>query len=127
MKIKEILKESPTDLVARFYKEASSDFDKTHNSDNAKYKELNSEYYKENFGEWYEHETVPVFTAPVSKSHPVYNNKPKQGKQQSPGYRGLQFALAAAGLPYNKNVKFYDPNTIAISSSFADGGTAARK
>jgi len=114
MKMKEFLGESATDVVARFYKEAGKEYDKFYNPEDVKYKEKNSEYYEEHFKQWFNEEVVPVFTKPVTKPQPEYTNRPKEGKLQSPGYRGLQYALAAAGLPYNHNVQAYkaDPQRI---------------
>jgi hypothetical protein len=110
MKIKEFLGESATDVVARFYKEASADMDKFYNPEDVKYKNLNKEYYDEHFKQWFSEEVVPVFTKPTTKPQAEYTNMPKQGKLQSPGYRGLQYALAAANLPYNHNVQAYKPD-----------------
>jgi hypothetical protein len=47
MKIKDVLFESPTDVVARFYKEASAESDKFYNIEDVKYKEKIKEYYDE--------------------------------------------------------------------------------
>jgi len=121
MKFKEIIKESPTDVVARFYKEASADSDRLFNSENVKYKEKNNEYYEKHFKQWFSEEIVPVFTKPVSRPQPVYNNVPDNHKLQSPGYRGLQYALHHAGLPYNHNVQKYEPNTPAVVSTYMNG------
>lgn len=122
MKIKDILKENVTDVVARFYKEASAESDKFYNPENAKYKEKNAKHYEEHFDSWFNEGVVPVFTKPITKPQPEFDNDPKPGKLQSPGYRGLQFALAAAGLPYNHNVQEYrtDPSRI-IASQTMDG------
>lgn len=122
MIIKEILNESSTDIVARFYKEAGEKYDKFYNPEVAKYKEKNDEYYKEHFKQWFAEDTVPVFARPVDEPQPEYTNTPKDGKLQSPGYRGLQYALAAAGLPYDREVQRYvpDPSRI-IASQTMDG------
>ena len=110
MLMKEFLGESATDVVARFYKEASADMDKFYNPEDVKYKNQNKEYYDKHFKQWFSEEVVPVFTKPVTKPQAEYTNMPKQGKLQSPGYRGLQYALAAANLPYNHNVQAYKPD-----------------
>ena len=110
MKLKDILNESATDIVARFYKEAGQDFDKFYNPEDAEYKGKSQEYYEDYFKEWFEDGKVPVFEKPVTPAQPEFTNKPKEGKLQSPGYRGLQYALAAAGLPYNHDVQRYEPN-----------------
>lgn len=117
MKMKDILNESSTDVVARFYKEASQSYDKFYNPEVVKYKEKNDEYYDDHFKQWFNEEVVPVFTKPVDKPQPEYNHLPKDGKLQSPGYRGLQYALAAAGLPYNHNVQRYEPNASRMLAS----------
>lgn len=122
MKIYEILTEDVTDLVARFYKEASKDMDRFYNPEDVKYKEKNSKYYDEFFKNWYKEDEVPVFTKPVIEPQPEYTNKPKKEKLQSPGYRGLQYALCAAGLPYDHNVQRYKPNlNRSIASQTMDG------
>ena len=121
MKIKDILNESVTDIVARFYKEASADSDRFYNLEDVKYKEKNAKYYDEHFKEWFNEDIVPVFTKPVDTPQPGYNPKPEGSKLQSPGYRGLQYALAAAGLPYNHAVQKYRPNAPAVMSSEMDG------
>ena len=117
MKIKDLLNESVTDIVARFYKEASADSDRFYNLEDVKYKEKNKKYYDEHFKEWFAEDVVPVFTKPVDKPQKEYNPKPEGSKLQSPGYRGLQYALAAAGLPYNHNVQKYQPNSGALAAS----------
>lgn len=123
MKLKDILLESPTDVVARFYKEAGHDFDKFYNPENVKYKSKTQEYYDEYFKEWFAEDVVSVFTKPVDKPQPEYTNKPKGGRLQSPGYRGLQYALARAGLPYNQNVQRYEPNPSRMLSAQTMDGT----
>lgn len=119
MKLRELIFESPTDVVARFYKEASKDSERFYNPEVIKYKEKNSKYYDDHFQKWFNEDIVPVFTRPVSKAQPVYNNVPQGSKLQSPGFRGLQYALAAAGLPYNHNVQEYktDPNRMLASQT----------
>ena len=119
MKLRDILKESSTDLVARFYKEAGEKFDKFYNPEDAKYKNLTKEYYDEYFESWFKDGKVPVFEKPINKSQPEYTVKPKEGKLQSPGYRGLQYALAKAGLPYNHNVQRYEADPARIISEQA--------
>src|ERR1035437_977980 len=107
MKIKDILNEDATCSVARFYKEAGKDYEKFYNPEVVKYQEKNAKYYDEFFEQWFKNDVVPVFTKPVTKAQPVYDNVPQGSKLQSPGFRGLQYALAAAGLPYNHNVQEY--------------------
>jgi len=110
MKLKDILLESPTDVVARFYKEAGQAYDRYYNPEDTKYKEQNRRYYAKFFKEWFEDGRVPVFERPTTPAQPEYRNRPKPGQEQSPGYRGLQYTLAAAGLPYDHNVQRYEPN-----------------
>jgi len=121
MKIKDVLLESPTDLVARFYKEAGEHYDKFYNPEDAKYKHKNKEYYDKHFKEWFAEEVVPVFTKPVDKPQPEYTVQPKEGKLQSPGYRGLQYALARSGLPYNHHVQKYEGGLPAAMASYMNG------
>lgn len=126
MKLKEILNESATDIVARFYKEAGKDYETFYNPENVKYKDKSSEYYDKYFKEWFSEGVVPVFEKPVDKSQPEFTVQPKPDKLQSPGYRGLQYALAKAGLPYNRNVQCYtnDPNRIVAQQTMDGlGGT----
>ena len=114
MKIKDILAESATDVVARFYLEASKKMDKFYNPEDIKYKKKNHEYYEEHFKGWFKDEIVPVFTKPTTKPQPEFTNIPKDGKVQSPGYRGKQYALARAGLEYDHEVQRYEPNLANI-------------
>jgi hypothetical protein len=122
MKIKDILNESSTDVVARFYKEAGQGFEQFYNPEVVKYQKKNDEYYEKYFKGWYNEEQVPVFTKPVDKPQKEYRTVPQGTTLQSPGYRGLQYALAAAGLPYNHNVQRYrtDPAR-AVASQTMDG------
>src|SRR5271165_111688 len=108
MKIKDILKEDVCDVVARHYIEASQKFDKFYNPEDVKYKEKNHTYYDEHFKEWFAEEIVPIFTKPTTKPQPEYTPIPKQGKVQSPGYRGLQMALARSGNDYDHKVQRYE-------------------
>jgi hypothetical protein len=116
MKISEILCEGATDLVAKFYKEASKDFDQFQNLEDFNYKNKNKEYYDLFFKDWFDKEITPVFRTPVLPAQDNYTNIPTHGKLQSPGFRGLNYALAKAGLPYNHKVQDYDPS-VPISNS----------
>lgn len=120
MNLKDLLNESATDIVARFYKEASVDSERMLNADNVKYKNKNKEYYEENFKEWFAEDIVPVFTKPTGKTQKPYTTIPTGSKLQSPGYRGLQYSLAAAGLPYNHKVQKYQPSAPAVTSAEMD-------
>lgn len=120
MKLKDILNESPQDLVARFYKEATADFDRYYNLEDVKYKEKNAKHYDKHFDRWFEDDIVPVFTKPTESVQSKYNVIPEGTKLQSPGYRGLQNVLRSAGLPYNKNVQKYNPAATLTSSPEMD-------
>lgn len=122
MLIKDILFESSSDVVARFYKDASKTADDRCNPEVAKYHEKNSKYYDDHFKKWFAEDIVPVFTKPTDTPQPVYDTIPSGSKLQSPGFRGLQYALAGAGLPYNRSVQAYkpDPNR-ALASQTMDG------
>lgn len=96
MKIKELLFESPFDLVAGYYKEATKDYDQCYNGEATLIAKRNKEYYEEYFKEWFEDGVVPVFEKPVLKAQPSYDHNPKKGQSQSPGYRGKQYALSRA-------------------------------
>lgn len=121
MKIKDLLNESATDIVARFYKDASKDYDEFYNPDDVKYKKKNAEYYTEHFKGWFKEDIVPVFNKPIDKPQKPFNTTPEGSKLQSPGYRGKQYALARANLPYNHNVQKYQPASPAIMTSELDG------
>ncbi len=122
MKIKDILNESATDVVARFYKEASAECDKFYNPEDVKYKGQNKEYYEKYFKDWFNEGVINVFTKPVTEPQPEYTNRPKEGKLQSPGYRGLQYALCASDLPYDHDVQAYrsDPQRL-LAAQTMDG------
>ena len=117
MNFKDLLNESATDIVARLYKESSAKSEKFYNPENVKYKNQNKVYYENFFKDYFKEEITPVFTKPVDKPQKQYTNVPKDGKLQSPGYRGLHYALQAAGLPYDHNVQKYDPPAPAVMSS----------
>lgn len=110
MKVKDLLLESSADIVARFYVEASLEYDKFYNPEDSQYKEKNQSYYKKHFKEWFQQHQTPVFSKPCEPAQPPYRNRPQPNQQQSAGYRGLQYSLAAAGLPYDHNVQRYEPN-----------------
>ena len=123
MKLKELIFESPVDTVARFYKEASKASERQYNPEAVKYKEQNSKYYDQHFKKWFNEDIVPVFTKPLDSIQPVYNNVPQGSKLQSAGFRGLQYALASAGLPYNHNVQEYKPDPNRMFASQTMDGT----
>jgi hypothetical protein len=110
MKISDILNENATCSVARYYIEASIDNDAFYNPEDVKYKNRNKEYYKKYFKSWFSEEKVPVFKKPTTKPQSEYTTKPKPGALQSPGYRGREYAKAAAGMPYDHEVQRYAPS-----------------
>lgn len=116
MRIKDILNEGVTDIVARLYKEAGADFDKFYNPEDAEYKEKNQEYYDDHFKEWFKNEITPVFMKPTVQKTAKYTSKPKQGASQSPGFRGQQYARARADMSYDHNVQKYD-STMPVADS----------
>jgi hypothetical protein len=122
MKIKEVLSEGVTDIVARFYKEAGREFDQVYNREDVKYKDQTREYYKEFFEDWYKDDIVPVFLKPTTKPQKEYDTKPKEGVLQSPGYRGQQYAKARADVPYDKNVQGYEPQASQMLPSHTMDG-----
>lgn len=122
MKIRDVLTESSTDVVARFYKEAGRELDQFYNPEDVKYKDKTKGYYDEFFKSWFKEGIVPIFEKPVDKPQPEYTNRPKEGKLQSPGYRGLQYALAKSGLPYDHNVQRYEPNASRLLASHTMDG-----
>lgn len=121
MKLKDVLNEGVTDVVARFYKEAGEDFDKFYNKEDVDYKQKTEHYYDEHFKSWFNEEIVPVFTKPTDNVQPPFTNKPDAGKLQSPGYRGQQYAKARADMPYDHKVQRYEPNAPAIMATYMDG------
>lgn len=115
MKLRELLNESPTDVVARLYKEASEDYDRKFNTDAAAYKTKNSEYYQKHFENWKETGITPVFDKPIEKDPHPYTNQPDDTREKSPGYRGLHRALKASNLPYDADAGSREDPTAIIS------------
>lgn len=116
MNIKDILNESATDLVAHCYTDASDELDSMYNPEATQFAELNREHYKEYFEEFYANGTPPVFEKEDNHFDPnatEWHHKPAEGEIQSAGYRGQQRALDKAGVPHDKNVQRYDPDTFA--------------
>ncbi len=113
MKIRELIYESPTDIVARLYKEADSDYDRKYNTDAAKYQAKNKDYYDKHFADWQKSGQTPVFTKPTESDPHPFTNQPKSDREQSPGYRGLHRARKAAALPHDANARYVmDPTAI---------------
>jgi hypothetical protein len=95
MNIKDILKESSTDLVARYYRmPADADAERL-NMQAEKVAEQNREHYAKYFGDFFKYGNTPVFTTEdnnVTEAKPL-NNKPEDPQHASNGYRGLKHAL----------------------------------
>lgn len=96
MKIKDVLLESPTDLIARFHRtpEACAAADRL-NQQADEIAKQNEEHYMTYFGEFYSNGATPVFTTKdnnVTDAKPL-NNKPEDPQHASNGYRGLKHAL----------------------------------
>lgn len=117
MKLLELLNESPVDLVAKYYKDASKSLDNRYNCEANYFADINKEYYENNFKEFYENGTIPVFDKPAKPTEASYDHNPKKNDRQSPGYRGKQNALKAAGLPYNKYTQNYDASQVPAAQS----------
>lgn len=93
MKIKDILKEGVTDIVARFYKEAGDDFDSKFNPEHTRFKALEKEYYKTLFTDG----STPIFSTPNKESGKKFTTTPSPKEIESAGFRGLQRALKKSG------------------------------
>ena len=121
MKLADLLLESSTDVVARHYKEASSNFDAYYNKECELYKQKSEDYYQKYFEQWYKDGSIPVIAGDDNKDVKKYSTVPTETSQQSPGYRGLQYAKARAGQKYDKNVQPPPHNTsLDLSSRMQD-------
>ena len=92
MKIFEVLNESPTDIVARFYKEAATDFDTLYNPEDDLYKRQNQKYYQNYLKDQPADVSTSVFKTPVERPSKKYSNNP-DSHIESPGRRGLKSVL----------------------------------
>lgn len=97
MKIKDILVESPTDNVARFYPEANADTDKLYNTECAKYKRQTKDYYDQNLSDWFDKGRAVVFNKPSKSTQGKYTTVPARGSTPSPGAVGLARVLRRTG------------------------------
>jgi hypothetical protein len=100
MNIKDILLESPTDLIARYHRtpKACAAADRL-NQVAEKFAEQNKEHYMSYFGEFYKNGSTPVFTTEdnnVTEATPL-NNKPEDPQHASNGYRGIRRAMQLSG------------------------------
>jgi hypothetical protein len=115
MKIKEIINESSTDLVARFWKEGDLSIDEMLNTEANEIINKNKSYYQKYFKKCLEHGVTPVFTDVdnnPTKSNEKWNTYPSPDVRQTAGYRGKQHALARAGIPHQTPQK-YDPTYVS--------------
>jgi hypothetical protein len=116
MKIKEILNESPTDLVAHYHVQGTSDIDQFMNSVARQYSDQTKEYYKNNFKTFFQSGVAPVFTESPEDEY-KWSTQPAKDSYQSAGYRGKQYAAARAKQPYDKNVQNQPIAAIGIEQS----------
>lgn len=116
MKIKEIITESPTDLVAHYHVQASSKIDQYMNSVARQYAEQTKEYYKKNFKKFLDNGNIPVFTE-SPKDERQWSVQPDEEAYQSPGYRGKQYAAARANQPYDKKVQKHEIVSIGLDQA----------
>lgn len=120
MKIKDILNESATDLVAHCFVDPDEQVDEMYNPEAVHAARLNREHYKEFFGEFYATGTPPVFEKEDNHFDPdarEWDHKPERDAIQSAGYRGQQRALGRAGVPHDKGVQKYNPEVFAIQNA----------
>jgi len=101
MKIKDLINEDCTDLVAKYYVDASKSLDDKFNPEAA----YNSRRNKEHYTDWNKTGLAPIITKPGKSHQPKYNHNPEGSEVQTPGYRGKQTALKRAGLPYDKHTQ----------------------
>lgn len=116
MNIKDILNESATDLVANFSSFAEDDFDAQFNPEAHAAVEMNRQHYKDYFLEFFENGIPPVFEKSDNHFDPdakEWDHKPVEHEMQSAGYRGQQRALHNAGVPHDKNVQKFNPESFA--------------
>ena len=112
MKIKDIITEAPTDLVAHYHVQASSKIDQFMNSVARQYAKQTQEYYKNNF----KNNKTPVFTESPEDEH-KWSVQPTEEAYQTPGYRGKQYASARANQPYDKNVQKHETPSIGLDQA----------
>lgn len=114
MKIKDILHESATDLVARFHStKPTKSIDRQYNPESREISDKNLQYYRK----YFEENTTPVFTKETNFHDPdatPWTNKPSEDERQSPGYRGQQYVRSRAGMPTAKDVQTPPGNAIPV-------------
>ena len=112
MKINEIvceskqkLYESPTDLVARYYALYPRDYD-DFNIEANEYAKDTEEYYKTFFDP--DVDSTPIFSEQSNfdeSKNELWRNFPMYDEEQSPGYRGLQYAKSRSKMNYDHEVQ----------------------
>lgn len=100
MKVKDIITESSTDLIARFYRNPDFDVDDLYNPEAKKISDQNKSYYNTYFKEFYNSGVTPVFE--ICDNHETnksqkWNNKPTKEQIESAGSRGNKTAFKNAG------------------------------
>jgi hypothetical protein len=105
MKIKDILNESYTDLVARYHRGHTDEITDRLNPEASQYRDMVKEYYKDFFTQ---DGNTPVFSRStnfVDSTATAWTTKPEKHVKQSAGYRGQQYAKARANIPHDKNTQ----------------------
>ena len=96
MKIKNIINEAPTDLVARYYDVENED---DLNAWVDEYVDQNKEHYKKYFGDNLE-DGNPVIIQPEEDPNNIeYTTKPNMEERPTPGFVGTIMAQDLANLP----------------------------
>lgn len=103
MKLRDILNESNTDHIAKYYRNRSS-----YEPDNAEaneYADRNKDHYRKLFRDFYKRGEMIIYD--TDDHHPKQDpmtTKPEKDDRKSAGYRGNQVAKRRAGLKYDKDV-----------------------
>lgn len=102
MRIKEIISESPSDLIARYHDMSRGDF--VPNPEAETFAEVNREYYQRFFKDFFDTDEVFVFDKnDGTEQYDPMTTIPKDGDRYSAGYRGKQLALKHSGQKYDKD------------------------
>lgn len=99
MNLKDILNESSTDLVARYYRAPDDANADRLNMQAEKVARENREHYEKYFGDFFKFGDTPIFTSRDNNptdAKPL-NNKPEDPQHASNGYRGIQRAMQISG------------------------------
>ena len=103
MKLKDILHESNTDQVAKYYRSGNSY--EPDNTEANEYAHQNKDRYRKLFRDFYKRGEIIVFD--TDDHHPdqePMTTEPEKDERKSAGYRGNQVAKRRAGLNYDKDV-----------------------